>query len=58
MNTKEVAKEIGVKPATLAKAVYEERIPHPPLTSGNAYNWTPRYVEAARRYFVRTAIKK
>ena len=45
--TKEVAKMLGVAVHSLARAVWEERIPAPPKGPGNAYLWGPEDIQRA-----------
>ena len=49
--TREVAKRLGVKPATLSKAVWAGNVREPIKGPGNAFLWSDLDIASARRYF-------
>jgi len=49
--TRQVAMELGLRPSTLNRAVYEGRVPAPPKSSAGNYLWRPKDVEAAMEIF-------
>ena len=46
-NTRQVAALLGVKPGTLAHAVWEGRVPAPAKGPGGAFLWSERDIHAA-----------
>jgi len=51
INTKSAAEIIGVKQATLSKAVYQGRLAEPSQTPAGHYLWSQKDINAAKKLF-------
>ena len=53
INTKQAAETIGVKQATLSKAVYQRRLDEPAKTPAGHYMWSQKNINAAIKLFIK-----
>ena len=51
LSTKDVALLLGVKVGTLAKAVYDDRVPRPQKRFSGNYVWTQNNIKEAAKVF-------
>jgi len=49
--TRQVAQELGIRPATLLQAVWQGRVPAPPKSAAGNYLWRPEDVARAAKLF-------
>lgn len=51
ISTRQASQRLGVKASTLARAVWDGRIPEPQRGPGGCYLWTPEDIQRAAHAF-------